>query len=406
MVLRSGGRRLDPEVRAQLDAHLAGCADCRRELERFEETVSLLRAVESPRAPVGFVDRVLDTARPLPWYRRLGERLARLRPLRLPVEAAAVVLVATLAVYVFQETPELRQAARPESTATLTLERPERDALSQTTRASGDASPEPTTKSRALQDVPAPNPALPRAPGELSPLKKEDRAPTGTVLVPTMADPAPGKPGASEPAAPESTLSRPGEASIGLRQEPAAGQSRTPPSGPSTPAPAVQSSLPPTSPSTAAPAAQSTGPLSDPKQTESPAAPPAAAAPPAVPGSGSPSSERRDKARDQVERLSQTPAPPPALSAMRSRPSPTVGGRLKVTDRQRADRDLAELLSRLGGTETARRPEADAVVVDVIVPRTAYAAFAHGLARIGAWSPDPEPSELPAHVPITLRIGL
>ena len=234
--------RLDPEVRAQLDAHLAGCADCRRELERFEETVSLLRAVESPRAPVGFVDRVLDTARPLPWYRRLGERLARLRPLRLPVEAAAVVLVATLAVYVFQETPELRQAARPESTATLTLERPERDALSQTTRASGDASPEPTTKSRALQDVPAPNPALPRAAGELSLLTKEDRAPTGTVLVPTMADPAPGKPGASEPAAPESTLSRPGEASIGLRQEPAAGQSRTPPSGPSTPAPAAQSS--------------------------------------------------------------------------------------------------------------------------------------------------------------------
>ena len=83
-----------------------------------------------------------------------------------------------------------------------------------------------------------------------------------------------------------------------------------------------------------------------------------------------------------------------------------MGGRLKVTDRQRADRDLAELLSRLGGTETARRSEADAVVVDVIVPRTAYAAFANGLAQIGAWSPDIEPSELPAHVPVTLRIGL
>ena len=108
---------LATEARAQVDAHLAGCADCRRELDRLRATVSLLRAVERPQAPAGFVDRVLAAARPTPWHRRLLDWLAAVRLLRFPVEAAAVVLVASLAVYVFQETPALRQAARLESPA-------------------------------------------------------------------------------------------------------------------------------------------------------------------------------------------------------------------------------------------------------------------------------------------------
>ena len=106
---------LETEARAQVDAHLAGCADCRRELDRLRATVSLLHAVERPQAPAGFVDRVLEAARPAPWYRRVLDWLSAVRLLRFPVEAAAVVLVASLAVYVFQGTPELRQAARPES---------------------------------------------------------------------------------------------------------------------------------------------------------------------------------------------------------------------------------------------------------------------------------------------------
>src|SRR5262249_62034574 len=55
---RIDGALTDAE-RVDLDAHLAGCPDCRRELARFEATVVRLRAVEPARAPVGFVDRVL-----------------------------------------------------------------------------------------------------------------------------------------------------------------------------------------------------------------------------------------------------------------------------------------------------------------------------------------------------------
>ena len=61
---------LDPSERALVQAHLEGCADCRRELDGLRSTVSLLSRVERARAPVGFVDKVLAEVHPAPWYRR------------------------------------------------------------------------------------------------------------------------------------------------------------------------------------------------------------------------------------------------------------------------------------------------------------------------------------------------
>ena len=103
---------LSADERARLDAHLATCAECAGEWLRFERTVGLLRATEPARAPAGFVDRVL-AARPRPWYRRLARAVLVPWPVKVPLEAAAIVLVAGLAVMVFQRSPELQQAARP-----------------------------------------------------------------------------------------------------------------------------------------------------------------------------------------------------------------------------------------------------------------------------------------------------
>jgi hypothetical protein len=89
---------------------------------------------------------------------------------------------------------------------------------------------------------------------------------------------------------------------------------------------------------------------------------------------------------------------------MRIAASPPVVGWLTVKDRQGAERELAELLARVGGAETARRAEAGGATVDLVVPRAGYPAFAQGLARIGSWRPEAEPPELPDSVPITLRI--
>ena len=115
---------LSAEERARLEAHLATCIECPVEWRRFERAVGLLRATAPARAPAGFVDRVL-AARPRPWYRQLARDLFVPWPVKLPLEAAAIVLVAGLAIVIFQRSPELQQAARaPEPAATVTAPPP------------------------------------------------------------------------------------------------------------------------------------------------------------------------------------------------------------------------------------------------------------------------------------------
>ena len=106
---------LSVDERARIDAHLQDCSECRGELDRFRQTLTLLHRLDPPRAPVGFVDRVLAQARPLPWYRRWLARVFLPLPVKLPIEAAALVMLSIGAVYLFQRTPELRQAAREET---------------------------------------------------------------------------------------------------------------------------------------------------------------------------------------------------------------------------------------------------------------------------------------------------
>jgi hypothetical protein len=116
---------LAADERAALDAHLATCADCRRELQRFRDTVSLVRAVAPVRAPAGFVDRVLEAAQPVSWPRRLVRGLFLPWPVKLPMEAAAVLLVAVGVALVYRGTPELELASRPEQPSPVVAQAPE-----------------------------------------------------------------------------------------------------------------------------------------------------------------------------------------------------------------------------------------------------------------------------------------
>jgi hypothetical protein len=108
---------LDTSERAQVDAHLAGCADCRRELEALRSTISLLARVGPARAPAGFVDKVMSGCHPTPWHLRLGRLIFLPLSVKLPVEAGAVIVIALLGVYLLQSTPELRDATRRDSPA-------------------------------------------------------------------------------------------------------------------------------------------------------------------------------------------------------------------------------------------------------------------------------------------------
>ena len=139
---------LAPDERAQVEAHLASCPECTAELAALARTLGMLHALPAARAPLGFVDRVLEAARPMPWHRRWGRRLFQPRHVKLPLEAAAVVLVALGAVYVFQSTPELQRAARQEQPASAPVP------------VTPPATPAPPTVP-AVTGTPAPSPSAP-----------------------------------------------------------------------------------------------------------------------------------------------------------------------------------------------------------------------------------------------------
>ena len=98
-----------------LEAHLAACAECRRELEQLRGTVALLGRLPPVHAPAGFVDRVMGEAYRPPWPRRVLDALFRPLRVKLPLEAAAVLLVGVSALYVYQHAPEVQQVARQET---------------------------------------------------------------------------------------------------------------------------------------------------------------------------------------------------------------------------------------------------------------------------------------------------
>lgn len=105
---------LTREERADVYGHLATCADCRRELAAVERTVALVRGATPVRAPAGFVDRVVAAARPAPWYRRAARAAFLPWPVKVPLGAAAVLLVGGLAVLLFRGLAEQQRAARYE----------------------------------------------------------------------------------------------------------------------------------------------------------------------------------------------------------------------------------------------------------------------------------------------------
>ena len=100
---------LPAEQRVALDGHLQGCADCSRAWDRFSRTVSLLHSVTEARAPSGFAARVIGAARPEPWHRRLFRGVFLPLRVKLPLEAAAVVLVSTLVIFLYRESPEIER---------------------------------------------------------------------------------------------------------------------------------------------------------------------------------------------------------------------------------------------------------------------------------------------------------
>jgi hypothetical protein len=82
-----------------------------------------------------------------------------------------------------------------------------------------------------------------------------------------------------------------------------------------------------------------------------------------------------------------------------------VVGRLQVKNRSEAERDLAALVARAGGTCQNPQRGPAITVVEAAVPHANYGKFAQGVVRLGSWRIEAERSPLPDVVQVTVRLA-
>ncbi|HZF04517.1 MAG TPA: zf-HC2 domain-containing protein [Patescibacteria group bacterium] len=374
---------LTPAERAALDAHLAGCAECRRELAGLLRTVKLVRAIDPERAPAGFVDRVLAAARPEPARKRLARRLLAPWP-TLPLGAAALFLVAGLAVLLFRGSPEQQQAARyqpPTPGPVVQAPTPE------TAPSTGPAAPRETgssatTAPREIAPAAPPSSREPTAPQrsrELEALKNRVEQPApAEKRAETRAEPLSAPRRAAPPAEPpramaERQVATPPAVEDGRRAK--VDQAQRPPASERFSSAAQD---------TRADAAKDTAKEGKLRQ-ESPAS-----APPVGAAGVVPSVAAKSQMVPQIAPLSRTgpmtgvPAAPPDVTAQ-----------LRVPDVAAAELSLIELATRVGGRQTGRRIDGGRVVVELAVPRDAYAQFVREATALGAVSIESQATDRP-----------
>ncbi len=337
---------LSAEKRALLSAHLATCAECPREWQSFERSVALVRGIEPAQAPVGFVDRVL-AARPRPWYGRLGRSLLVPWPVKLPLQAAAIVLVAGLALLILQGSPELQHAGRaPVTPAPVSTPQ---------------APPPPAaTKSEPAQGVRPPSVASPDLQRRYAlPDEAKERA---TELAP--AEPRAEQPPAYDirplPESPrvtgESRAKKADAVETLARQDTERDRA----------AAAGQAASAPTAPAPAAPA---------------PTAPPAAASAPAA---------RAMQKSGELRNVTAAAA--------------SVQARLAAGDRATAERAVRELVTRAGGRIVSRADDGDAAVLELAVPADRWDEVKRGLQGLGSLRLDETRGTRTDPLRITLRL--
>jgi len=337
---------LDPAAEAEVTSHLAACAACQRELAGLERTVTGLRALGDVHAPAGFVDRVLARARPEPWTHRLLRAVFLPLPRKLPLEAAAVVLVGILTVLLYRGVPDVERV--------------------------GDqfAVREPAAPPVAAPVSP-PAPSTPEAPPA-----KEDRP---------RAAPSP-KTRLAERSADRPRVTEEKRASF----ERAAPESPPPP----LPAPAVGQET-------------DTGLPAELGKQKAPARGRPESAPPLMERTAPPDvlqrASRPDEAKETTVLKSRGQMRAAAPGAMTATLTPPLRGVLRVGDRTASERAMRDLFGRLGVTATWDRPEPS--VLTISAPKGVLAELLDGLRELGELRMEPTAGEVPDRVTLVLRLA-
>jgi hypothetical protein len=352
---------LSPAEQALLQAHLATCAECEREWVRFERTVALVQAIEPAHAPAGFVDRVM-AARPRPWYARLARGLFVPWPVKLPVEAAAIVLVAGLAVMIFQRSPELQQASVP---------------------------PEPRSESAPMlvRESPAVATAPPAKAGEKTTSRID------STLTPGGVSPSQGSAPATTP--PRREQARDAVESL---QETTLRSMETPREPPRVAA------EPPRAPAPIA-AAESKAKSDEERKTllrkeadpseallSAPKAP-AAASPPAAATAPAPSAVPDERSGGRQN-----------LAQGYARTSARLQARLAVGERVAAESTVRDLVARVGGQVLSQAKDGDAAVLRLVVPADRWDEVRRGFEALGTLRVEGTKAEGTGPLLITLRL--
>lgn len=401
--------------RRVLVEHMSGCAHCQRELERLRQAVDLLRALDRPHAPPGFVERVM--AATAPWYRRLLHALFAPISVKLPLELAAVVMVGVLGVQLMRETPIVQLPSGRDLLA--------REGTSLRAEPGGELA----------ETTPAPpEGALPESDeARLGPDRLRGAAEQGT---------------GGRPSGRETARERP----IGDPQDPdeqrdVAAIRRVEPR-PSSPSPEPPRPVTPANPRDLELDARGRemAPTSDPTRPR-----PGGAAPqrdePAASPSGSdwarreevakagvgqtvaPHAQRADaEAPERGDILRETPSSraggaegvPPRPESRAQSPEPCcVSATLVTANTSDGIRQLAERVIALGGRVTVlderaydpllrkerRRPERQVVVIEVSIPRESYAKLVIELRKLGRWTISHASRAFPADVRLRISVS-
>ncbi|MBI4198233.1 MAG: zf-HC2 domain-containing protein [Chloroflexi bacterium] len=190
--------RLSPGERSALEAHLAGCEPCRKELAELTSVVALLRSVPQVAAPRSFTLRQAPAQHP--WWLRYEA------PLRFAATATVVLLVAVVVGDLLFSGPTLQNdLGLMDGTGAQGAPGPQREAQRSTADDSGAAFTNLATPAAALPDsaaLPAPTSSPAPSPAEtqksLASTTGEGQAPSSEPPQESLAAPAPTAPTESE----------------------------------------------------------------------------------------------------------------------------------------------------------------------------------------------------------------
>ncbi len=211
--------------RTAVARHLAACPACQHEWQQFQATVDAVRGLGPETPSPGFADRVMARIEGPSWWKRAVQSLVVPLPVKLPLEAAALVLVGLIGVWLFQRSPDtlgppVRQAP---SAPAMRSEAPRPDSPS----AGGSRSAKPAKPERTGS---AKKPEVATAPHEAPPTDT-----LGSAATPPASAPAPPGTALDQAAPPPAHLER-REAVQAAKREGMAPKAKPAPSG-ATPTP-------------------------------------------------------------------------------------------------------------------------------------------------------------------------